>query len=133
MPLSISYTWLDSRFDSDIADTDFFGDVSRGDPIPYLPEQQLQLATGLVGPRWSHFINLNFQMGVCVRASCGPFEKTENNTTLDLTSQLELNGATQIFFKIENALNAQRIVGRQPYGARTNRNKAATLGFRLSL
>lgn len=133
IPLSISYTWLDSRFDSDIADTDFFGDVSRGDPIPYLPEQQLQLASGLAGPRWSHFINLNYQMGVCVRASCGRYEKTENNTTLDLTSQVELNGATQIFFKIENALNAQRIVARQPYGARTNRNRTATLGFRLSL
>ncbi len=133
IPLSISYTWLDSQFDSDIADTDFFGDVSRGDPIPYLPEQQLQLAGGLVGARWSHFINLNYQMGVCVRASCGPFEKTENSTTVDLTSQLELNGATQIFFKLENALNAQHIVGRQPYGARTNRDRTATVGFRLSL
>lgn len=132
VPISVSYTWIDSQFDSDIADTAFFGNVSNGDPIPYIPTHQLQLSTGLAGLRWSHFVNLDYQKGVCVRASCSSFEKTESTTTVDFTSQFELNGHAQIFLKVENALNVQHIVSRQPYGARPNRNRSTTVGFKVS-
>ncbi|MFT7467072.1 MAG: Fe(3+) dicitrate transport protein, partial [Candidatus Pseudothioglobus sp.] len=38
IPVNFTYTYIDGTFDTDIADTDFFGNVSAGDPIPYIPE-----------------------------------------------------------------------------------------------
>ena len=43
LPLELAYTYINGEFDTDIADTDFFGDVRKGDPIPYIPDHQLNL------------------------------------------------------------------------------------------
>ncbi|HKL53184.1 MAG TPA: TonB-dependent receptor, partial [Wenzhouxiangellaceae bacterium] len=40
LPLEATWTWTDAEFRSDLADTDFFGDVEKGDPIPYIPDHQ---------------------------------------------------------------------------------------------
>ena len=52
------------EFDTDIADTDFFGDVRAGDPLPYIPEQQFNATLGvdegmLVHERNMHLAHLN--------------------------------------------------------------------------
>ena len=83
-PLSVVYTYIDSEFDTDIADTDFFGDVSKGDPIPYIPEHQLRVSAGIEQTRWRAYISANYVDGVCVRASCGEFERTDDTLTVDI-------------------------------------------------
>lgn len=52
LPMSLSYTYINGEFDTDIADTEFFGDVSVGDPIPYIPENQFQFSMGLQSGLW---------------------------------------------------------------------------------
>ena len=34
IPATLAYTYIDGTFDTDVADTSFFGDVSAGDPLP---------------------------------------------------------------------------------------------------
>ena len=77
-PLSFVYTYIDAEFDTDIADTDFFGNVSKGDPIPYIPEHQLRVTTGLEHTRWRAYASVNYVDEVCVRASCSDFERTDD-------------------------------------------------------
>lgn len=132
LPFNLSYTYIDSKFDSDIADTDFFGDVSQGDPIPYIPEHQLNLSFGLETDRWMSYLNVNYVDEVCVRASCSRLERTDRSLTLDLTSQYALNSAVTLYGKIENLTGEQDIMGRQPYGARPNKDRTASVGIRIN-
>jgi Fe(3+) dicitrate transport protein len=74
VPFNLTYTHINSEFDTDIADTAFFGDVSAGDPIPYIPENQGQISIGLEANNWSAYVNAVYVDEVCVRASCGTFE-----------------------------------------------------------
>jgi Fe(3+) dicitrate transport protein len=128
VPLSFTYTLIDSEFDTDIADTDFFGDVSAGDPIPYIPENQGQISIGLEGSNWTAYVNGVYVDQVCTRASCSEFEKTDSNFTLDLSGSYNVNDALRLIARVENLTDEQDIMGRQPYGARPNKSRTFSVG-----
>lgn len=128
IPLQVTYTYSDSEFDSDIADTDFFGDVSEGDPIPYIPENQVFVTLGFVMGSSASYLSVNYVDDVCVRASCDEFEQTDDTLTLDVSTRYDINSAASVFAKVENLTEADDIVGRQPYGARPNKARTGTIG-----
>ncbi len=130
MPLMLSYTFINGEFDTDIADTEFFGDVSRGDSLPYIPRHQLAARLGLEGNRWSSYLSAKYTDEACTRASCGVFESTEPSTIVDLSAQLQLNADISLFGRIENLTENDAIIGRQPYGARAARNRTGLVGIR---
>jgi Fe(3+) dicitrate transport protein len=128
VPLNVTYTMIDSKFDTNIADTDFFGDVSAGDSIPYIPENQGQVTIGLEGSNWNVYLNGVYVDAVCTRASCEQFEKTDSNFTVDLSGSYTLSDELRLYAKVENISEEQDIVGRQPYGARPNKSRTFSLG-----
>ena len=132
LPLELAYTYIDGQFDTDIADTDFFGDVRKGDPIPYIPDHQLNLTLGLQQTRWALFLSANYIDGVCTRAACGAFERTASTLTLDFAGNYQLTDSLNLFARVENLTREQEIVGRQPYGARPNKDRTASLGVRIA-
>jgi len=132
VPLNITYTYIDSKFDTDIADTAFFGDVSAGDSIPYIPENQGQISLGLEANNWSAYINALYVDAVCVRASCAMFEQTDNNFTVDVSGNYQVSDDLKLFARIENLTDEQDIVSRQPYGARPNKTRTFSVGAKYS-
>ena len=131
-PLDVAYTWMRAEFDTDIADTDFFGDARAGDPLPYLPKQQLSATLGVAKGRWAAHATLNYVDAVCVRASCGAFERTDAATTLDAAVRLAFRADSSLFLRVDNVADAQDIVGRHPYGARPNKSRTAVLGVDIA-
>ncbi|NKB37761.1 MAG: TonB-dependent receptor [Gammaproteobacteria bacterium] len=132
VPVSLTYTYIDAEFDTDIADTDFFGDVTKGDPIPYIPDHQLRFTVGVEHSSWGAYLNANYVDEVCVRASCDAFEQTDDTFTLDLTGNYQFSENINFFGRIENLTDAEDILGRQPYGARPNKDRTATIGARYT-
>ena len=130
-PLEASYTYLNGEFQTDIADTDFFGDVSAGDPIPYLPEHQAYLMFGAERGRMSAYLSASYVGDACTRAACGRFERIEDTLVLDLAGSFLVAEHFSIFARLENLTRELEIVGRQPYGARPNKDRTATLGLRI--
>ena len=107
--------------------------MSAGDPIPYIPENQMNLSIGAQNGEWSIYATVNYVDAVCVRASCGIFEETDSSTTLDLAGHYKINDTTSVSFKLENATDSEDILGRQPYGARPNKSQTTSIGFRIKL
>ena len=132
LPLTLTFTRMDATFDSDVADTDFFGDVRRGDPLPYLPKQQVHAVLGLLRGRAEANIALHYVDEVCVRASCGDFEKTDSVLTVDVAASWRLNPRIALFARIENLTRSTAILGRHPYGARPNKDRSAAAGVRAT-
>ena len=132
-PVSLAYTYIDAEFDSDIADTDFFGDVSKGDPLPYIPESQGLLSVGVEDTSWGAYLSASFVDEACVRASCGAFEETDSSTKLDASFFYTLSEQITLTATIENLSDEDDIVSRTPYGARPSKSRTAMLGIRLVL
>ena len=132
LPVSLNYTYIHSEFNSDIKDTDFFGSVSKGDPIPYIPEHQLNLSVGYEMNNWRSYINVSYVDEVCVRATCSNFERTDSSLVMDLSSHYDFSENVSFYGKLENITGEEDIMGRQPYGARPNKDRTATLGVRIN-
>ena len=131
--LRLAYTYTDGSFDTDIADTDFFGDVSAGDPLPHVHEHQLAAGFQVGDPRWQVIATLNYLGGACVRASCGDYERTESALVFDARAQYRLFDGLELSLAIDNLLDDSSIQGRQPYGARPDlaRTLEAGVHFRF--
>lgn len=130
-PATFAYTYTDGTFDTDVADTRFFGDVNAGDPLPYIPEHQWQALTGLESDRWALHLSASYVDEVCVRSSCGAFERTEKSLTYDLAAHFALGDAIRLFGRIENITDETTIVSRHPYGARPGKNRTISVGVNL--
>ncbi len=132
VPLDFTWTWTDSEFDSDIADTEYWGDVSKGDPIPYIPDHQFLLRVGFLLSSFSADLSANYVDAVCTQPACGEFEKTDDSLTLDLGAAWAFTDSFDVFARVENLTSQKDIVGRQPYGARPNKARTAAIGVRLA-
>ena len=130
LPFTLALTRMDARFDSDVADMDFFGDVRQGDPLPYLPKHQAHVVIGWLRGRAQANLALHYVGEVCVRASCGDFETTDSALNADVAASWRLNARAALFARIENLTRSTDIVGRHPYGARPNKDRTAALGVR---
>ena len=133
MPFTLSYTYLDGTFDTDIADTGFFGDVSKGDPLPYIPEHQFLATLGIESGKFAGYLNANYVAETCVQASCGQFEKTDAWLTFDLSANYQFNDHINFYGRVDNLTDDKSIVARHPYGARPNLGRTAGIGVRISL
>ena len=132
VPVELSYTYIDGSFDTDIADTAFFGDVNAGDPIPYIPRHQLHAMIGFVQTHWAVHLSANFVDETCVRAACGAFEITDSSFTVDVAGRWSVNDNLGLFARVENLADSSAIVGLHPYGARPNKSRTALVGLDLS-
>ena len=130
LPLSLSYTYIDTEFDTSF-ESEFFGDVEKGDPIPYIPEHQLRVSMGLEKTDWAVNLSGKYVDEVCVQASCGAFQKTDSSFTVDLAGSYRLNKNILLVARVENLTDQEDLVARQPYGARPNKPRTAMLGLRV--
>jgi len=67
-----------------------------------------------------------------VRASCGAFEKTDDTFTVDIAANYQFNRALNVYARVENLTSEEDILGRQPYGARPNKDRTVTVGLRFN-
>ena len=132
VPFEIVYTYIDGRFDTEIADTDFFGDVGAGDPVPYIPTHQFYSTLGIHKEPFSGHLSISRVEGACVRASCREFERTDDSFTVDVAASYRLTNSVGVFARVENVADADDIVGRHPYGARPNKARTFSVGVDLA-
>ena len=131
LPLSLSYTYIDGEFDTSFADSLFFGDVEKGDPLPYIPEHQMRVSMGLESTDWSVNLSGKYSDEICVKAACGAFEKTDSSFTVDLSGSYRINKNISLIARVENVTDQEDLVSRHPYGARPNKPRTAMVGLRV--
>jgi len=131
VPIQVAYTWMHAEFQSNFNSV-FFGQVQKGDPVPYVPRNQLWTSAGLTGGPWSFYLSMNFIDAVCTKASCGPFEKTGSSTIFDLSAHFEINSQWKLYAVLENLADEVYLVAREPYGARPNKPRSLMAGINFS-
>ena len=131
MPLQLVYTWMNAEFQSSFI-SEFFGAVQKGDPVPYVPNNQAWASLGLEGGPWSFYLSANYVESVCTEASCGEYEKTESATIFDLAAHYRINKSWELYAVAENLTDEIYIAARDPYGARPNKPRTFTAGAKFN-
>jgi len=134
LPLSLAYTLTRSEFQTSFS-SEFagWGDVVRGDELPYLPRHQLAMSAVLKAPRWDTGATLNWRAASRDVAGHGAIPdavRADALVTVDVTGHLRLHDYAELYATCSNLLDEQVIVSRRPYGARPNSPRMIALGYK---
>ena len=134
LPITAAYTLTRSSFQSSFtSELAGWGDVTRGDELPYLPRHQLAVSAAVKSPRWETGASLHWRAASRDVAGQGPIPeavRADALVTVDLTGHLHLHDYAELYATCSNLLDEQVIVSRRPYGARPNSPRMIALGYK---
>ena len=129
MPLELSWTSTNSEFQESF--DGFWGEVSKGDELPYLPDTMIALNLGLNVDKLS--ANISMKKTSEMRTVAGSGRIAESNATdeltiIDLGLRYALRDNIRLSVGINNFMDDDGITARRPYGARPTMPRSFSLG-----
>lgn len=124
IPVLASYTYTRSAFLTAFASADpTFGDVQRGDELPYLPRHQASVTLGFEGKQGGlaaigHYVAAMRE--IAGSESLADVLSTERQTWLDVSGRVRITDSISLQVNGRNVLGQQFIVSHRPFGARPN-------------
>jgi Fe(3+) dicitrate transport protein len=129
LPIEIAYTKTNTEFRESF--DGFWGDVSRGDELPYIPETMVSVNLGVNMDKTSVNIGLKHSSAARTTAGSGRLEdanSTDALTLIDLGVKHSLQNNVTLSMGVKNLLDKDAVVARRPYGARPTMPRSITLG-----
>ena len=130
IPLELSWTRTSSEF-AESFDSDFWGDVTKGDELPYLPENMFAVNLGLNVDKVSANLSLKHTSEMRTTAGSGSLVsglKTDATSIIDLGVKYDLQSNIKLSVGVNNLMDDDGIVARRPYGARPTMPRTFSLG-----
>ena len=129
MPLELSWTSTNSEFQESF--DGFWGEVSKGDELPYLPDTMIAVNLGLNVDKLS--ANISMKKTSEMRTVAGSGRIAESNATdeltiIDLGLRYALQDNIRLSVGINNFMDDDGIAARRPYGARPTMPRSFSLG-----
>ena len=129
MPLELSWTSTNSEFQESF--DGFWGEVSKGDELPYLPDTMISLNLGLNVDKLS--ANISMKKTSEMRTVAGSGRIAESNATdeitiIDLGLRYALQDNIRLSVGINNFMDDFGIAARRPYGVRPTMPRSFSLG-----
>jgi Fe(3+) dicitrate transport protein len=135
LPLSLVYTYTNAEFKSSFTGSSIWGEVSEGDKLPNLPENQLALNAGvLLDNGMSANLRLRYYDDTCATAACNQFEELDSWYSLDMALHYRMDDRTRFYVNLDNLTdNDGDIVSREPKaGARAQKPRTVLAGVSYS-
>ena len=136
VPVKVAYTYSQSEFQNSFDSTfSQWGSVEVGDELPYLPEQQLSIETGLQAEYWQ--ASLLFKYITEMSEAAGSNTELEGLTTdeliqVDFSAWYQVNKQIKLYGKVDNITDEEIIVSRRPFGARPGKPRQVIVGVKYS-
>ena len=134
LPLTFNYTYNDARFQSSF-NSDFkpWGNVNKGDQLPYIAKNQFFISLGLIHDKYQINLNAKYLSKMRSKAGSGIIDQNElinDHIIIDLASELEIYQNTRLFFNIDNLFNKKYMASRTPDRARPGKPLAFMTGIK---
>ncbi|GLX78857.1 TonB-dependent receptor [Thalassotalea insulae] len=136
MPISIAYTYTDAEFQNEFQSYfSQWGHVQAGDPLPYLPENQLSIEIALAHENWRAALLFKHLDAMPEAAGYGTELEgmmTEQLQQLDFSAWYQVYPELKAYFKLDNVTDEAALVSRRPFGARSGKPRQAMVGVKYS-
>ena len=134
IPVALAYTYTQAEISADNA----VAGVEKGDQLKDVPENTFSARLGVEHSRgWNNYFIAKYMDETCVAVGCnrikGSQAQTDSLFVIDYISRYAVNSEMDVFFKAENVLDEQKIVSRDPDGARPNKPLSIAVGMKINL
>lgn len=134
LPVKVAYTHTQSEFQTNFSSSfSQWGDVSKGDELPYLPEHQLSVTLALESELWQLGLMTKYVSAMSEAAGKNTELEgleTDNIVQLDLSASYMINDSTKAYFKVDNLTDEVNLVSRRPFGARPGKPRQMSIGLK---
>lgn len=135
-PFNVNYTYTHSEFQNKFTSLlDTWGDVQKGDELPYVPTNQAQIDAGIETEDWQGYITVKYVGNVRTKAGTGTILQSNiinRRVIVDLSAQYELNSNQALSMNIENVFDKQYIATRVFGSAMAGKPRSVSLGYRYT-
>ncbi len=137
LPVSIAYTLTRASFRNQFVSLDpIYGEVSKGDLLPYVPKHQLTATLAAELKNASTYLSIGYVSRMREQAGAEPFSRalsTDKQSWLDIGAQLRVLGPLKLYANLRNVLDERDLVSRRPFGARPSPPRWLQVGAKLEL
>ncbi|HMI94802.1 MAG TPA: TonB-dependent receptor [Polyangiales bacterium] len=135
LPLRAAYTLTRTELlRSFRSDDPIFGDVERGDELPYVPEHELNASAGLEHQVAGGSATVSYVAAMREQPGSEPLSQvlaTDDLLSFDLNLYYRPLSYLELYANARNLLDSHDIVSRRPFGARPNAPRMLQLGVKL--
>lgn len=131
-PFELNYTYTKAEFQTAFTSTSEewgLGAVRKGDPLPYVPENQYTLNAGLERGKWKTDVRFTWTGDQYDSAAAGR-KTVDAYGVVDLDLKYYLAKESFAYLKVDNLLDNEYIVSYRPYGARPGKDRMFQVGLR---
>ena len=136
IPVDLTYTHTQTEFQNSFdSKLDTWGDVTRGDELPYVPENQLQFTVGLEGDNWRSNLLIRYMAEMRTVAGQGNIphvESIDSRTVVDFSTQYDLSSNQKVTFNIDNLLDEEYIASKTHGSIMVGKPRSLILGYKYS-
>ncbi len=144
--INLTYTNAEQQNDAQSTDAEsIFSFGKKGNKVPYIPEIQFSLGTGVESAHWGAFISGNYVGETYTSANNvnnqlngnndpdARFGKTDSYFVTDLSGFYRVSETVKLFGGVQNLLDKEYIVSRQPHGPRPGMPRFLYTGIEFSM
>ena len=140
-PWYASATYTSAELASNDNSTDqesIFSGGQSGNEVPYIPQYQLAIGTGIECGKFAAYLDMNYVDEVFSTAANNSTVTTDardgtadSHITVDFSVQYALTKNFTIQANVHNLFNEEYVAGRHPHGPRAGKPRTLTAGFEL--
>ena len=135
LPLRVAYTLTQNELlRAFTSDDPIFGQVERGDEMPYVPEHELSAAAGVEHAVAGGNAGLSYLSAMREQPGDEPLDEvlaTDDVLTVDVSVYYRPLEWVEVYANARNLLDSHDLVSRRPFGARPNAPRMLQLGVKL--
>jgi len=134
-PLNFTYTLTNAKFETDFnSSQDLWGSVEIGDRVPYIPQHQWNVNTGIVVPRFELNFNARFQGSFPTLAGSGAeAQPLDSYLIVNAAAQYALSDQIDLKINVINLFDEVYAASRVPAGFRAGHPFGIYAGLSFNL
>lgn len=133
LPLNFSYTYTHTEFQNSFeSEVGIWGEVNKGDEMPYIPNNQFHAGIGLEHPKFDLNLNGRYMGEFRTLAGIGSIpdaERVDSNFIIDFSAKYHFNKYLSFTGNMINVLDKHYAVSRVPSGLRPGHPFGAYIGI----
>lgn len=130
LPVSLTYTFTDAEFKTSFV-SGYWGTVTDGDNLPYLPKHQLNAVIGVAKDAWGIDLSMNYISAIRTEPGQGAIaaaEKINGRAVFDIAGRYQISDSVRLFGSVQNLTDKEYAVARRPAGLRPGKPRTVVAG-----
>ncbi len=136
IPVNLTYTYTETEFLNSFASKlETWGNVVKGDELPYVPSNQLQFTLGVVGDNWRSDLLVRYMDDMRTAAGKGTIadeQLIDSRTVIDLSAHYNIANNQEITLNIDNILDEEYVSTKTHGSIMVGKPRSVILGYKYS-